>query len=56
MALLATAAGASTISETIFEQRFRHVDELVRMGARIAVRGRTALVRGVGRLHGAAVI
>ena len=47
MALLATATGASTISETIFEQRFRHVDELVRMGASIAVRGRTALVRGV---------
>jgi UDP-N-acetylglucosamine 1-carboxyvinyltransferase len=55
MALLATAAGASAISETIFEQRFRHVDELVRMGASIAVRGRTALVRGVDRLQGAAV-
>jgi UDP-N-acetylglucosamine 1-carboxyvinyltransferase len=56
MALLATAAGASAVNETIFEQRFRHVDELARMGASIAVRGRTALVRGVERLHGAAVI
>jgi UDP-N-acetylglucosamine 1-carboxyvinyltransferase len=56
MALLATAAGASAVNETIFEQRFRHVDELVRMGASIAVRGRTALVRGVDRLQGAAVI
>ena len=55
MALLATAAGASAVNETIFEQRFRHVDELVRMGASIAVRGRTALVRGVDRLQGAAV-
>ena len=55
MALLATAAGAGAVSETIFEQRFRHVDELVRMGAHIAVRGRTALVRGVDRLQGAAV-
>jgi len=55
MALLATAAGASTITETIFEQRFRHVDELRKLGAAIAVRGRTALVRGVPRLGGAAV-
>lgn len=53
MALLTLAAGASTITETIFEQRFRHVDELRKMGASIAVRGRTALVRGVGRLQGA---
>jgi UDP-N-acetylglucosamine 1-carboxyvinyltransferase len=55
MALLATAAGASTLTETIFEQRFRHVDELRKLGAAITVRGRTALVRGVGRLEGAAV-
>ena len=55
MALLATAAGASAITETIFEQRFRHVDELRKMGARIAVHGRTALVRGVDRLAGARV-
>lgn len=53
MALLATAAGASTVTETIFEQRFRHVDELRKMGADIAVRGRTARIRGVDRLQGA---
>ena len=55
MALLTTARGASTVTETIFEQRFRHVDELRKMGADIAVRGRTARIRGVERLHGAAV-
>jgi UDP-N-acetylglucosamine 1-carboxyvinyltransferase len=55
MALLTTAAGASAITETIFEQRFRHVDELRKMGADIVVRGRTALVRGVERLRGASV-
>src|SRR5262249_36196424 len=55
MALLATATGASTLTETIFEQRFRHVDELRKLGAAITVRGRTAMVRGVARLAGAAV-
>lgn len=55
MALLTMAAGASAIGETIFEQRFRHVDELRKMGADIVVRGRTAFVRGVEQLHGAAV-
>jgi UDP-N-acetylglucosamine 1-carboxyvinyltransferase len=55
MALLATAPGASTVTETIFEQRFRHVDELRKLGAAITVRGRTALLRGVPRLTGAAV-
>jgi len=55
MALLALAAGASAVTETVFEQRFRHVDELRKMGADISVRGRTALVRGAPRLHGAAV-
>jgi UDP-N-acetylglucosamine 1-carboxyvinyltransferase len=55
MALLATAAGASTLTETIFEQRFRHVDELRKLGAAITMRGRTAMVRGVARLQGAAV-
>ncbi len=55
MAMLATANGASAITETIFEQRFRHVDELRKMGAAIAVRGRTAWVRGVPRLAGARV-
>jgi UDP-N-acetylglucosamine 1-carboxyvinyltransferase len=55
MAMLATASGASAITETIFEQRFRHVDELRKLGANIAVHGRTAWVRGVDRLVGARV-
>jgi UDP-N-acetylglucosamine 1-carboxyvinyltransferase len=55
MAMLATARGASAITETIFEQRFRHVGELRKMGAAIAVQGRTALVRGVAHLTGAPV-
>jgi UDP-N-acetylglucosamine 1-carboxyvinyltransferase len=55
MALLATAKGASAITETVFEQRFRHVDELRKMGAHITIRGSTALVRGVERLAGARV-
>jgi UDP-N-acetylglucosamine 1-carboxyvinyltransferase len=55
MAMLATAKGASAITETIFEHRFRHVDELRKMGATIAVHGRTAWVRGVDRLSGASV-
>ncbi len=55
MAMLATARGASAITETIFEQRFRHVDELRKMGANITVHGRTAWVRGVERLTSACV-
>lgn len=55
MAALCTANGTSLIEETIFENRFRHVDDLVRMGADIRVSGRLAVVRGVERLHGAAV-
>jgi len=55
MALLAVAPGASAITETIFEQRFRHVDELRRMGADISLRGTTAWLRGVPHLSGAPV-
>lgn len=55
MALLTRASGASAITETIFEHRFHHVGELRKMGANISVIGRTALVRGVDRLDGAAV-
>jgi UDP-N-acetylglucosamine 1-carboxyvinyltransferase len=54
MALLALASGASAVTETVFEQRFRHVGELRKLGANISVVGRTALVRGVARLQGAA--
>ena len=56
MALMSTADGASVITETIFENRFMHVPELSRMGARITMRGSTATVRGVERLIGAPVM
>jgi len=56
MALLATAEGESEITETVFENRFMHVPELVRMGADVSLSGRTARVRGVGRLMGAPVM
>ena len=56
MALMATAEGTSIITETIFENRFMHVTELARMGADIAVKGNTAVVRGVKTLKGAPVM
>jgi UDP-N-acetylglucosamine 1-carboxyvinyltransferase len=56
MALMATARGASMITETIFENRFMHVPELTRMGANITVHGASALVRGVPCLMGAPVM
>jgi UDP-N-acetylglucosamine 1-carboxyvinyltransferase len=56
MALMAVAEGASMVTETIFENRFMHVPELTRMGARINVHGASAIVRGVPRLSGAPVM
>jgi UDP-N-acetylglucosamine 1-carboxyvinyltransferase len=56
MALNATAEGSSMIVETIFENRFMHVQELRRLGAQIDVEGNTAMVRGVRRLEGASVM
>jgi UDP-N-acetylglucosamine 1-carboxyvinyltransferase len=56
MAMLALANGTSLLTETIFENRYMHVPELVRMGADIEVRGRSAVVRGVGALTGAPVM
>jgi UDP-N-acetylglucosamine 1-carboxyvinyltransferase len=56
MVLMCRASGRSAITETIFENRFMHVPELNRMGARIDVRGRTATVHGVERLEGASVM
>jgi UDP-N-acetylglucosamine 1-carboxyvinyltransferase len=56
MALNAIAEGSSMMVETIFENRFMHVQELRRLGAQIDVEGNTALVRGVPRLDGAAVM
>lgn len=55
MALLTMAKGNSYIVENIFEERFNHVPELVRMGASITVNGRTAIVEGVEKLYGANV-
>ncbi|MBB5519278.1 UDP-N-acetylglucosamine 1-carboxyvinyltransferase [Amphiplicatus metriothermophilus] len=56
MALMATADGVSAIKETIFENRFMHAPELMRMGAHISIDGQTATVRGVKRLKGAPVM
>jgi UDP-N-acetylglucosamine 1-carboxyvinyltransferase len=56
MALMSCAAGTSRITETIFENRFMHVQELVRLGARIRLDGETATVEGVGQLKGAPVM
>jgi UDP-N-acetylglucosamine 1-carboxyvinyltransferase len=56
MALMATADGASLITETIFENRFMHVPELTRMSADITVHGGSAMVRGHGSLKGAEVM
>ncbi len=53
MAACAVADGTSVIVETVFESRFRHVPELLRLGADIFVDGRTAVVKGVSRLNGA---
>ncbi|MCU9850148.1 UDP-N-acetylglucosamine 1-carboxyvinyltransferase [Defluviimonas sp. WL0024] len=56
MALLATAKGTSVLEETIFENRFMHAPELMRMGAEIEVHGGHATVHGVERLKGAPVM
>jgi UDP-N-acetylglucosamine 1-carboxyvinyltransferase len=56
MALMTVAEGASMITETIFENRFMHVPELMRMGARINFHGTSAIVRGVPKLSGAPVM
>ena len=55
MAALLRARGATVFEENIFENRYRHVDELTRMGADIRTSGRVAVVTGVERLHGAPV-
>jgi len=55
MAMLSCVEGTSILTETIFENRFQHVDELRRMGAQITVEGRTAIIRGVETLEGAFV-
>ena len=55
MALLSIANGVSKIEEQIFENRFMHVPELIRMGANIEIEGRTAIILGVNELRGAPV-
>jgi UDP-N-acetylglucosamine 1-carboxyvinyltransferase len=56
MALMTCANGVSRITETIFENRFMHVQELVRLGARIQLHGETATIEGIERLKGAPVM
>lgn len=55
MSLMTMSEGTSIFTETIFENRFKHVDELRRMGADIRVEGRVAIIKGVKRLSGAYV-
>jgi UDP-N-acetylglucosamine 1-carboxyvinyltransferase len=56
MALNSVAQGAARMVETIFENRFMHVQEMQRLGADIAVEGNTALIQGVPLLNGATVM
>jgi UDP-N-acetylglucosamine 1-carboxyvinyltransferase len=55
MALLAVSEGTSVITETVFENRFRHVSEINRMGANIKIEGHSAVIQGVKELQGAQV-
>jgi len=56
MALMTRAGGTSHITETIFENRFMHVQELARLGAKIRLEGETATIDGVPQLKGAPVM
>ena len=56
MALNAIAQGTSTVTETIFENRFMHVNEMVRLGAKIQIEGKVAVIEGVEKLSGATVM
>ena len=56
MALNAIAHGASAVTETIFENRFMHVNEMVRLGAKIQIEGKVAVMEGVEKLSGATVM
>lgn len=55
MAMLTVSSGTSTVIETVFENRFMHVAEFNRMGADIKIEGRSAIIKGVNKLHGANV-
>ncbi|MDD4357871.1 MAG: UDP-N-acetylglucosamine 1-carboxyvinyltransferase [Smithellaceae bacterium] len=56
MAYMAIGSGLSVITETVFENRFMHVSELIRMGADITIQGGSAIVRGVPTLYGAQIM
>ena len=56
MALNAIALGTSTVTETIFENRFMHVNEMVRLGAKIQIEGKVSVIEGVEKLSGATVM
>ncbi len=56
VAMNAVAEGTGSVTETVFENRFMHVQELIRMGADIGLEGNTAIVRGVDRLTAAPVM
>jgi UDP-N-acetylglucosamine 1-carboxyvinyltransferase len=56
IALNCVASGTAVVTETIFENRFMHVQELVRLGAKIEIEGNTAIVHGVEKLTGAGVM
>jgi UDP-N-acetylglucosamine 1-carboxyvinyltransferase len=56
IALNCIASGTAIVTETIFENRFMHVQELVRLGANIDIEGNTAIVHGVEKLTGASVM
>ncbi len=54
-ATLVTAKGTSMVIENIFENRYRYIPELKKMGAKIVIEGRTAVIKGVKKLYGATV-
>ena len=53
--LLTTAKGSSVVVENLFENRYKYTQELIRMGAKITIEGKTAVVKGVRKLYGANV-
>ena len=54
-AILCVASGTSVITENIFENRYKYTNELIKMGAKIKIEGRTAIIKGARKLHGAKV-
>ena len=55
VSLLATVKGTSVVVENIFENRYKFTQELIRMGAKITIEGRTAIIKGVKKLYGTTV-